>query len=189
MSFDHIIGNYKAKQTLTKIIESNTIMHSYMFIGSSGIGKALFAKEFAKMILCSSIANTEKPCNYCKSCLELENSNNPDLIEIEPENGTIKIEQIRKMTEKVLEKPIISNKKVYIIKDADTMTKEASNCLLKTLEEPPNYITIILTGSNESSFINTIKSRCMKIVFNKIQDDILKEYLEKQYKISLEETL
>ena len=90
-----------------------------------------------------------------------------------PDEGKIKIEQLRNLQSKIIEKPIISNKKVYVIKDADTMTKEASNCLLKTLEEPPSYIIIILIGANESMFLNTIKSRCTKILFNKIEDDKL----------------
>lgn len=178
MSFENLIGNEEVKDILNKTIKNNKLTHSYMFIGPNGIGKTLFAKEFAKMILCESVE--EKPCYKCKSCLELENSNHPDLIIIEPEAGTLKIEKIRQMQEKVLEKPIISNKKVYIIKDADCMTKEAGNCLLKTLEEPPSFITIIMTGSNESMFLNTIRSRCMKIAFNKIQDNLLQQYLQKQ---------
>ena len=128
------------------------------------------------MILCLS---DTKSCGECKSCLQFEENNQPDFIFIEPEDGTIKIEKIRQMQSKVLEKPIISSKKVYVIKDADTMTKEAQNCLLKTLEEPPSFITIILIGSNESMFLNTIRSRCMKISFNKIEDEILKQYLQK----------
>lgn len=178
MSFENIIGNEEVKYILNKTIQNNKLTHSYMFIGAQGIGKTLFAKEFAKMILCENIDN--KPCGKCKSCIELENSNHPDLILIEPELGTIKIEKIRQMQEKVLEKPIISRKKVYIIKDADCMTKEAGNCLLKTLEEPPSFITIIMTGSNESMFLNTIRSRCMKINFHKIKDELLQQYLQKQ---------
>lgn len=89
----------------------------------------------------------------------------------------------------MLEKPIISKKKVYIIKDADLLTKEAGNCLLKTLEEPPSFVTIIMTGSNESMFLNTIKSRCMKIVFGKIQDDVLKEFLINNYNIELDNNI
>lgn len=176
MSFENLIGNEEVKDILNKTIKNNKLTHSYMFIGPNGIGKTLFAKEFAKMILCENVEN--KLCNVCKSCIELENSNHPDLILIEPEAGTIKIEKIRQMQEKVLEKPIISKKKVYIIKDADCMTKEAGNCLLKTLEEPPSFITIIMTGSNESMFLNTIRSRCMKIAFNKIKDNLLQQYLQ-----------
>ena len=80
------------------------------------------------MILCLS---EEKSCGKCKSCLQFEENNQPDFIFIEPEDGTIKIEKIRQMQSKVLEKPIISSKKVYVIKDADTMTKEARELLIK----------------------------------------------------------
>lgn len=73
------------------------------------------------------------------------------------------------MQEKIYEKPIISNKKIYIIDNSQEMTIEAQNCLLKTLEEPPEYITIILITSNESNIINTIRSRCMKITFRSNQ--------------------
>lgn len=140
-------------------------------------GKTLFAKEFAKMILCSG---ENKSCMKCKSCLEFIQNNQPDFKIIEPEDGSIKINMIRQIQTKVYEKPIISSKKVYLIKDADLMTKEAQNCLLKTLEEPPSYVTIILIGSNESLFLNTIRSRCMKIVFQKIEQEQLKNYLQKK---------
>lgn len=186
MSFENIVGNDNAKDTLRNIILKNKLTHSYMFIGPSGVGKTLFAREFAKMILCDG---QQKPCGKCKSCIELENNNNPDIIQIEPESGTIKIEQIRRMQEKVLEKPIISKKKVYIIKDADCMTKEAGNSLLKTLEEPPSFITIIMTGSNESMFLNTIKSRCTKISFQKIEDSILQDFLKRNYGYETNEKL
>lgn len=84
------------------------------------------------------------------------------------------------MQAKILEKPIISSKKVYIIKDADTMTKEAGNCLLKTLEEPPTFVTIILVASNESALLNTIRSRCMKVLFQKIESETLQQFLQKK---------
>lgn len=179
MNFNHIIGNEPIKQLLTKTIENNTYTHSYLFIGPEGIGKRLFAKEFAKAILC--LEKKEQPCDKCKACIEFETSNNPDYNEITTEENSIKIEQIRLMQSKVAEKPIISNKKVYIIDDSEKMTKEAQNCLLKTLEEPPEYITIILITSNESQILNTVKSRCTKINFNPIENDTLKKYLEQTY--------
>lgn len=83
------------------------------------------------------------------------------------------------MQEKIYEKPIISSKKIYIIDNAETMTIEAQNCLLKTLEEPPEYISIILITSNDNNIINTIRSRCMKITFNNIENETLKRFLEK----------
>lgn len=175
MSFEKIIGNNKIKNELIKAFNTNSVAHSYIFSGQYGIGKKQIAIEFAKMILC--LNKDKSPCGECKSCIELENDNNPDFNIIKPD-GKIKIEQIRKMLEKVYEKPIISDKKVYIIDDAETMTIEAQNCLLKTLEEPPEYIIIILITSNESNLINTIKSRCLKLTFNSLESGELKQYLE-----------
>ena len=95
---------------------------------------------------------------------------------INEEGESIKIDTIRNITEKAFEKPILSDKKVYIINDFEKMTKEAQNCLLKTLEEPPEFVIIILISSNENIILNTIKSRCMAIKFHNIEDEELLEY-------------
>jgi len=162
--FDNIIGNEAIKNTLEKSIKTNQITHSYLMIGIQGIGKKLLAKEYAKVILGNN-----------------DIINNPDFLCIEPDGNSIKIEQIRKLQKEIQEKPIISNKKVYIIDDADLMTKEAQNCLLKTLEEPPEFAVIILIGSNENAFLPTIKSRCMILHFNILSDSEIKTYLQEQY--------
>ena len=129
------------KTILKKALELNKTSHSYLFWGTEGIGKKLIAKEVAKRILC--LEKNMQDCK-CKSCIEFDSDNNPDFQLIEATDGKIKIDQIREMQRKIAEKPIISSQKVYLIDDADTMTVEAQNCLLKTLEEPPEYITIIL---------------------------------------------
>lgn len=161
MAFENIIGNNSVKQLLLNSINSNNILHSYMFVGPSGIGKCLLAQEFAKIILDN-----------------IENINNhPDFMIIQSEDGkNLKIEQIRYLQEKIAEKPVVSNKKVYIINDSDFMTKEAQNCLLKTLEEPPSYAIIILIVSNENKMLTTIKSRCTKINFQSLNDDEIISY-------------
>lgn len=162
--FENIIGNESIKNTLEKSIKTNQITHSYLMIGIPGIGKKLLAKEYAKVILDSN-----------------DIINNPDFLCIEPDGNSIKIEQIRNLQKEIQEKPIISNKKVYIIDDADLMTKEAQNCLLKTLEEPPEFAVILLIGSNENAFLPTIKSRCMILHFNRLSDSEIKSYLQEQY--------
>ena len=181
--FQDILGNDKIKKSLEEGIKNNKISHSYLFLGQAGIGKKMIAKELAKGILCLNEDN--KYCNNCKSCLEFEGGNNPDFFVIEPEGNTLKIDQIRNMQIGVQEKPIISSKKVYIIDNADFMTKEAQNALLKTLEEPPEFVTIILIGENENAFLPTIKSRCMILHFNQISDLDIKNYLEKNYNIQV----
>ena len=168
MAFEELIGNDRVKEMLINSIKTNKVTHSYLFLGPSGVGKTLFAKEFAKLIL--------------------NDINLTDLEIIESEEGKIKIEQVRNLQGKILEKPIVSSKKIYIIKEADTMTKEAQNCLLKTLEEPPEYTVLILIATSESLILPTIKSRCMKINFDSIEKQKLKEYLEKQ-NINTTETL
>lgn len=174
MDFKDIIGNENEKKNLQAIIKSDKIGHSYMFIGIEGIGKKLIAKEFAKNILC---INKTNGCDTCQSCIEFEGDNHPDYAEILPDGKNIKIDQIREFQKKVYEKPVISERKVYIIDDADKMTKEAQNCLLKTLEEPPQYIVIILIATDEDKLLNTIKSRCAKMTFSKLKVEELKKYL------------
>ena len=176
--FEKILGNEKIKNELIKSIQLNKYSHSYLFLGTSGIGKKLIAREFAKMILCEG---KEKYCNTCKSCLEFDSNNNPDFQEIEPDGNNIKIEQIREMQKKVIEQPIIASRKVYLIDQADTMTREAQNCLLKTLEEPPEFVNIILIGSNESNFLSTIKSRCTILKFENIPNQQIETYLKEKY--------
>ncbi len=179
MAFENLIGNSNVKALLTNAIETNNILHSYLFVGTDGIGKSLFAKEFANMILCTS--DGVKPCQKCKSCLEFAGESNPDFLQIEPEDGkTIKIEQIRYLQEKIAEKPVTSERKVYIINNCDLMTREASNALLKTLEEPPSYASIILIISNESKLLVTIKSRCTKIAFTPLSEEDIKTYLQNE---------
>ena len=180
--FQNILGNNKIKESLQEAVKANKVSHSYLFVGQAGIGKKMIATEFAKAILC---LGDDKYCNNCKSCLEFDGNNNPDFILIEPEGNNIKIDQIRNMQRKVQEKPIISNKKVYIINSADLMTKEAQNALLKTLEEPPEFVTIILVGENENEFLATIKSRCMILHFNPISNSDMKKYLEENYNMNV----
>lgn len=180
--FNNILGNDRIKELLINSIKNNKTSHSYMFVGTEGIGKKLIAKEFAKMILCT---DENKYCSKCKSCIEFDTNNNPDFKIIEPDGNSLKIEQIREFQSKVYEKPIISNKKVYIINDSDKMTTEAQNCLLKTLEEPPEFVTIILIGANENSFLSTIKSRCMILHFEDLSNQMIKKYLEENYQTTI----
>ena len=186
MGFENLIGNEKVKDLLTKTIKTDIILHSYLFVGIEGIGKSLFAKEFAKMVLC---IEENKPCNKCTSCMEIENSNHPDFMQIEPDGNAIKIEQIRFLQQKIAEKPIISKNKVYIINNADTMTKEAQNALLKTLEEPPEYAVIILIASNESNLLNTIKSRCTKVVFQIIENEKIEKYIKENISVHVTKSM
>lgn len=172
--FNDIIGNDENKKKLEYIVKNNNISHSYIFSGISGIGKFMFAKEFAKAILC--LDNEKKPCNNCRACKSFENNNNPDIIIIDEQDESIKTEQIKELVKNVLEKPIQGEKKIYIINNSENMTREAQNSLLKTLEEPPEYVIVILITSNENLLLNTIKSRCIKFQFQNLSDEEIKQY-------------
>lgn len=185
MSFQNIVGNDRVKEFLEKSLKENHISHSYLFIGIEGIGKTLFAKELARKILCIDKEETEN----CLSCIKFKSGNHTDFEQIEPEGGTIKIEQIRNMQESISTKPITSKKKVYLIIDSHLMTKEAQNCLLKTLEEPPEYATIILTTSNESKLLTTVKSRCVHIHFENISQENIMKYLKENTSLDIDEKL
>lgn len=178
MSFEDLIGNEKNKANFIDIINRGNISNSYMFIGQEGIGKEKFAKEFAKRILCL-LSNKNKCLDNCESCLKFNSQNHPDFEEVELDGNSIKISQIRKLQDNVYIKPIISPKKVFIINNADKMTQEAQNSLLKTLEEPPRYIVLILIVANENLLLNTIKSRCIKLYFSNLQRDEILKYINK----------
>lgn len=172
--FEKLIGNDELKEYFEKSIKSNNISHSYMFTGTSGVGKKQFAKEFAKYNLCLEDGHCDDKCD---SCIKFNGNNNPDFSIIKPDGNTIKISQIREMQEDIAKKPIVSNKKIYIIDDADKMSEESQNCLLKTLEEPPEYAIIILIVANESRMLATIKSRCVILKFKKLSNEEIKRII------------
>ncbi len=178
MKREDIIGNEEIRKYLEECIQQNKISQSYLFVGTEGIGKLLIAKQFAKRILCFDSQKDEE--EKCKSCHCFEGGNHPDYLLVNEHGQTIKIEQIREITSKIIQQPIISQKKVYIINDCDKMTKEAQNCFLKTLEEPPQFAVIILISSNENAILTTIKSRCMTIKFKNIANELLQKYAIEQ---------
>ena len=159
MYFEKIRGQRFAKKYLSNSIKSNMISHAYMFEGPSGVGKNTMARDLATTLL------------------EMENLfNSPDYIEITPDGNSIKIAQIRKLQSDILVKPYKSYK-IYVIDEAQKMTVEAQNALLKTLEEPPKYAIIILITNNKESLLDTIKSRCEIIKFTPIPLVEVADYL------------
>ncbi|CEH32620.1 DNA polymerase III subunit [Romboutsia lituseburensis] len=161
MYFRNIIGQEFAKKYLTNSINNNKLSHAYMFEGIDGIGKKKLADELCKILL-----NSEN----------IDNS--PDYINIYPDGNSIKIAQIRKLQTDIIIKPH-KDYKLYILNDAEKMTIEAQNALLKTLEEPPEYAIMILITSNKDALLDTIKSRCEILKFLPISLFDLKEYLIK----------
>lgn len=174
--------NAQIEELLKNTIKSKKIVNGYMFSGNGKTKNYEYAKKFAKMILC--LNPEEEECKKCRSCLMFDDDNHSDYFEINKESvESIKIDEIREMQERISEKPITSNKKVYLINNAEKMTQEAQNCLLKTLEEPPDFITIILVSNNENTILPTIKSRCTKVAFTEENIQELSEEEKQRYEL------
>lgn len=170
---------------MKKSIESGAIGHAYAFHGPPGLGKRTAALSFAKAILCKSPHSG--PCHGCSSCIKVNHLNHPDLHIIEPEGNSIKNKQIEDFQHEVLLKPYESSRKVFIIKRANEMTGSAQNRLLKTLEEPPEYVVIILLCSNIHGLLPTIRSRCQILKFRLASEKELQQILMKDHGISTED--
>jgi len=177
MSFKDIVGQERAIKILKKSLKENKVSSSYIFVGSEGTGKKLTAIEFIKIVNCLNLNKNLEACDNCHSCNEINKQCCPDLKIVETTKGLIKIEQIREIRKEIELKPFRSKKKVYIIDKAEKMTLEASNCLLKTIEEPPYYAIIILICSKIDPILPTIVSRCQIVNFGLVTSLKIKELL------------
>ncbi len=185
MNYDDIVGHKIEIESLQRAIKNDHVSHFYLFEGEKGIGKNTTAKVFAKHILCKS-KKYEGPCEICSSCRKFESGSHPDYLEISPTNGMIRKNEIENLIKEISFSPFESAKKVILIDDAEKMNKESQNALLKTLEEPPTYINLILVSSNSKLLLNTILSRAEKIHFKSINVNDMVEYLIKRENVPLE---
>ena len=177
MSFNDIVGQERAIKILTKSLKENKVFSSYIFAGNEGTGKKFTAIEFIKAVNCLNLNKNLESCENCQSCNEINKQYCPDLKIVEATKNSIKIEQIREIRKDIELKPFKNRKKVYIIDKAEKMTLEASNCLLKTIEEPPYYAIIILICSKIDPILPTIVSRCQIVNFGLITSLRIKELL------------
>ncbi|MFA9422779.1 MAG: DNA polymerase III subunit delta' [Sedimentibacter sp.] len=186
MLYSLVAGQEEIKSSLIKSIKNNQVSHCYIFEGPKGMGKYDLALIFAQSLLC--IDFNEEPCNVCRNCIKINSMNHPDLHIINQEESSIKRENIDELIDSVYKKPYESNKKVYIIKDAHSMTTQAANTFLKTLEEPPGDSVMILLTTNVNLLLPTIISRCQIIKFRNICKQTIKDYLKEHFN-STEETI
>lgn len=182
-----ILGHERPINILLNSIKSNHLASSYLFVGLEGIGKGLVAKYIAQVLNCEE--NNFEACGICASCQKIENSNHPDVHWINSDSsGFIKIEQIRRLLDEINLRPFEARYKIFIISDAQNFTEEAANCLLKTLEEPPNNSLIILITSQIKRLFPTIVSRCQRINFSALSPVALEGILMKDYNFPAEES-
>ncbi|GJQ22997.1 DNA polymerase III subunit delta' [Candidatus Brocadia sapporoensis] len=177
MSFKNIFCQDRIVNLFQKAIVHDHLAHAYIFAGQEGIGKTLFSKELAKTIFCQHAR--ADACDTCSHCQRITNDNFPDLFFVLPEKNsrTIKIEQLRHLQDVLHVKPLESKYKIAIIQSADKMNEESSNCLLKTLEEPPSHAIIILIVTSLESVRETVRSRCQIIRFFPLSMIVVKDIL------------
>lgn len=185
MNFTDIKGHELTIRALQNAVREDRIFHCYLFTGEESIGKRLVALAFAKTLLCKS--EGIEPCNRCNSCLKFDSWNHPDLVFIEPENRLIKKEVIDKLIKSMSILPLESKRKIVIIDQCDKMEVETQNALLKTLEEPPSYVNIILITSNANNLIPTILSRSQLVKFHPVESKHIIELIVSKYGKTREE--
>ena len=179
MSFKNISCQNRIVELFRNVITNSRLAHTYIFTGQEGVGKTVFSRELAKAVFCQR--PDPDACDVCKTCQRIDNNNYSDLFLISPEKNSrvIKIEQLKYLQEVLNVKPLESKYKMVIIQSADRMNEASSNCLLKTLEEPPAYALIILIATSLESVKDTIRSRCQIIRFSPLSIQVIKDILIK----------
>ena len=167
----NIFGHESEIKFLENSLKANEYSHSYLFTGPEGIGKCLLAKEFARCILKVEDLSLSSDFTYIKKREDKKN---------------ILVEQIREdVIENINQAPFSGDKKVYIIDDGEFLNEASQNALLKTLEEPPNHVIVIIVSSNTSTLLPTIMSRVNKINFNKLEDSVVDKFIKEKFNIEL----
>ena len=177
-SFQEILGNEMIKEHFLKAIESHRISHAYILTGEEGTGRKSIANAFAMTLLCEK-GGTE-PCMVCHSCKQALSGNHPDLIYVTHEKpASIGVDDIREQINDTIQiRPYSSYYKIYIVDEAEKMTVQAQNALLKTLEEPPAYAVIILLTNNKDRLLDTILSRCVTMTLGSVREEKIVQFLK-----------
>lgn len=181
--YEKVIGHENIVSQLTTAVKMEKVSHAYIFNGADGSGKNVLAKAFAEALLCEN--QGECGCGECHFCKQVLSGNNPDLKYVKHEKpNSIGVDDVREaLVQDVQIKPYNGLKKVYIIDEAEKMTVQAQNAILKTIEEPPEYSVIIFLTNNVDIFLPTIISRCITFNLRPLRESTIMEYLIKEYKI------
>ena len=174
--FKDVIGQEHITTTLQNQIQNGSFSHAYLFTGSRGTGKTTCAKILARGINCLSLTDGN-PCGECKNCKAILSDSNPDVIEMDAASNR-GVDCIRELRDRIAFAPATSKYKVYIIDEVHMLTTEASNALLKTLEEPPAHAVFILATTEVHKILPTILSRCQRYDFKRIEPECIAKRLE-----------
>lgn len=182
-SFKDVVGHKDILKYISSAVENNRVSHAYILNGERGSGKKMLANLFAMTLLCETGDN--EPCGKCHSCKQAESDNHPDIIRVTHEKpNSISVDDIRTQVNNTVDiKPYQGPYKVYIIPQADMMTPQAQNAILKTIEEPPSYAVFLLLTENAETLLPTINSRCVMLKLRNIKDTLIKKYLMENLEI------
>ncbi len=181
--FKDIYGQEQIREHLQNALSTGKVSHAYIINGEKSSGKEFIAKVFAMALQCER-EGTE-PCQECHSCRQALSASHPDIIRVVHEKpNTISVDDIRtQVNGDVAIKPYSGKYKVYILSEAEKMTAQAQNALLKTLEEPPEYAVIMLLTSNVNALLPTIVSRCVTLEMKPVPDEIVRRFLCTQLQV------
>lgn len=186
-NFKEIIGQKQVKEHFQSALRMGKISHAYIINGEPGSGRHMLADAFTKALLCEN-KDSDDACDICRSCLQAESRNHPDIRYITHEKASISVDDIREQLNNDIQiKPYSSEYKVYIISDANKMTEQAQNALLKTIEEPPAYAVILLLTDNIHALLPTIQSRCIALNTKPLNKDDIAAYLMKNLSMEREQ--
>jgi len=187
LTFDDVVGQEHISRTLKMAVESNRISHAYLFSGPRGCGKTSTARILARVINCENVKNGN-PCNKCNSCLAVLKGTHLDVMEIDGASHT-GVESVRELQESIGFTPSQSKNKVYVIDEVHMLSTHAFNALLKTLEEPPAHVYFIFATTSPQKIPDTIKSRCQRHHFKRLENGEIAgrlEFICKQEKVKFE---
>ena len=181
--FSQVIGHEQIIEHLQNAISLKKVSHAYILDGEEGAGKNLLASIFAQALQCEK--GGAEPCGECRSCKQAISLNQPDIIRVTHEKpGSIGVEDIREqLCGDIQVRPYSSPYKIYIVDEAEKMTVQAQNALLKTIEEPPAYGVILLLTTNSDAFLPTILSRCVTLKLRPVKDALVRKYLMEELQV------
>ena len=183
--FKDVVGHKNIIKYIESAVSADAVSHAYILNGERGSGKKMLANLFAMSLQCQNRQEDGDACGKCQSCKQAVSGNHPDIIRVTHEKpNTISVDDIREQVNNdIVIKPYSSKYKIYIIPEADLMTVQAQNALLKTIEEPPEYAVIMLLTENAETLLPTIRSRCVMMKLRNIKDQLVKKYLMEQMEI------
>ncbi len=181
--YGSIVGHEDEIRQLKRAVRYDRISHAYLLTGESGSGKHMLADAFAMSLVCER--HSEEPCMSCAACKKAMDRNHPDIIYVTHEKpNNISVDEIRSQVVNTVDiRPYEGGRKIYIIADAEKMNPQAQNALLKTIEEPPSYATLMLLTNSPEVLLPTIRSRCIHLPVKPVRDELVEQYLMEELQL------